>query len=474
MSLMNKPVEHGVTRATDSIQKCLTNYACSLDYSRLSPQAIHAAKVRIMDTFGALMGGFFDESSRIARKSAARNPNPQGSTVIGTRMKTSPDIAAFVNATASRCVELNDTYHGPMSHGGHPSDVIMPVLAAAEHAGCSGRELITGVVLAYEVYLRISDTLPQRTGFDCTTFAGIAIATAAGKMLGLSPTQLAHCISIGVVPTNALNQGRSDHLSMWKAVAAGAAGRNGVFAALLARDGMEGPHLPFEGKHGWCKYVAGQPVVLEAMGGTGTTFKIEETLLKKRACCATSVSNILAAEKVSAAVRNRIGDIKQVLVDTYELSHRVCGTGEIHWNPDSRETADHSIPYGVAAALIDGTVTPRSFDDAHLWDPELRALMQKVEVSVDADFTRDYEQHPVWHRSRVTVVTHGGERIVGETGADETDLSTPMSEEQIERKFRGLSEDYLGKRNVDAIVESLWKLEDMENVEAIPPAFVMA
>jgi hypothetical protein len=71
-------------------------------------------------------------------------------------------------------------------------------------------------------------------------------------------------------------------------------------------------------------------------------------------------------------------------------------------------------------------------------------------------------------------VTHGGERIVGETGADETDLSTPMSEEQIERKFRGLSEDYLGKRNVDAIVESLWKLEDMDNVEAIPPAFVMA
>jgi 2-methylcitrate dehydratase len=371
-------------------------------------------------------------------------------------------------------VELNDTYHGPESHGGHPSDVIMPVLAAAEHVGAGGREFITGVVLAYEVNLRISDTLPERTGFDCTTFAGIGIAVGAGKVLGLTPAQMHHCLSMGVVPANAINQGRSDHLSMWKAVAAGAAGRNGVIAALLARDGMEGPHLPFEGKNGWVKQVARQPVAIKALGGAGTPWKIEETLLKKRACCATSVSNILAAEKVAGAVRHRIGDIEQVLVDTYELSYRVCGSGEIHWNPDSRETADHSIPYGVAAALIDGTVTPRSFDEAHLWDPQLRALMQKVQVAVDAEFTRDYEHHPVWHRSRVTVVMRDGERLVGETGADATDLSTPMTREQVEQKFRGLTEDYLGKRRVDAILESLWNLDGVKNVATLPPAFVFA
>ena len=471
---MNKPAEQDVVRQVDRVQQQIADYAGAINFKSLSPAAVQAAKIRILDTFGSLMGGFFDESSRIARQSAARSPSPGGSTVIGTRMVTTPDTAAFVNATTSRCVEMNDTYHGPDSHGGHPSDVIMPVLAAAEHAGCSGKEFIAGVALAYEIYLRISDTLPERTGFDCTAFSGIAVAAAAGKMLGLTPEQLWHCISIGVVPSNPLNQGRSNHLSMWKAVAAGAAGRAGVFAALLARDGMHGPHLPFEGKHGWVKHVAKQPFKLAEMGGQGRAFKIEETLLKKRACCATSVSTILAAEKVSAAVNTRLAEVKEVLVDTYMNSWRACGSEEHHWNPDSRETADHSIPYGVAATLIDGTVTPRSFDDAHLWSPELRGLMHKVEVKVDEAYTHDYEHHPVWHRSRVTVVMKNGERIIGETGADETDLSTPMNREQIERKFRGVTEDCLGKRRVDGIIETLWKLEDVGNVAALPPAFVIA
>ncbi len=471
---MNKPVEHDVGRKVDLVQQQITEYASQLTYESLSADAVQAAKVRILDTFGALMGGFLDESARIARKSAARSPSPDGATIIGTRMKTTADVAAFVNATTSRCVEMNDTYHGPGSHGGHPSDVIMPVLAAAEHAGCSGRELITGVVLAYEIYLRISDTLPVRTGFDATTFSGIAVAIAAGKMLRLTPEQLAHCVSIGVVPSNPLNQGRSNHLSMWKAVAAGAAGRAGVFAALLARDGMHGPHLPFEGRHGWLKQVAKQPFVLAQMGGNGRTFKIEETLLKKRACCATSVSTILAAEKISDAVRNRLDDVEEVLVDTYANSHRACGSEEHHWSPDSRETADHSIPYGVAAAVIDGTITPSSFDEAHLWNPELRGLMQKVKVRVDADFTRDYERHPVWHRSRVTVVLRGGERVVAETGADETDLSTPMTREQIERKFRGVTEGLLGSHSTGDIIRTLWQLEEVENVSVIPPAFLIA
>jgi 2-methylcitrate dehydratase len=261
---------------------------------------------------------------------------------------------------------------------------------------------------------------------------------------------------------------------MWKAVAAGAAGRAGVFAALLARDGMHGPHLPFEGKHGWLKQVAKQPFVLAQMGGNGRTFKIEETLLKKRACCATSVSTILAAEKISDAIRHRLDDVEEVLVDTYANSHRACGSEEHHWSPDSRETADHSIPYGVAAAVIDGTITPRSFDEAHLWNPELRGLMHKVKVRVDADFTRDYERHPVWHRSRVTVVLRGGERVVGETGADETDLSTPMSREQIERKFRGVTEGLLGSGSTGDIIKTLWQLEKVENVGVIPPAFLIA
>jgi len=471
---MNAPTPSRVEREIDSIQERLTDYAFGLDLESQSPQAVHDAKVRIIDTLGALVAGFEDRPCKVARRLACRLPDPDGATVIGTRIRAAPDMAAFANAIASRCVEMNDTYHGPRSHGGHPSDVIMSVLAVAEHCRSSGMELITAVVLAYEVYLRISDQLYPQTGFDCTALAGIGIAAAAGKLMGLSRAELAHAISMAVVPNNPLNQGRSNHLSMWKASAAGQAGRAGVFAALMAREGMEGPHLPFEGKNGWCRLISKKPFTIAEMGGNGTTFKIQETLIKKRACCATSVSTLLAAEKVAPRVKGRIGEIQRVLVETYEFSRLICGVGEHHWNPDSRETADHSIPYGVAAAMIDGTVTAASFDERHLWDPELRSLMQKIEVVANEEFTRDYERHPVLHRSRVVVTTRGGERIVGESGGDDDDLSTPMTDAQIEAKFRSVAEPVFGAARAASQLDRLWNLERLPNVEAIPTDFVMS
>lgn len=470
---MNRPVENGLVGTADEIQKRLTDYACTLRYEALSADAIHAAKVRVIDTLGALFGGFFNEPCRIGRGMAARVPQPDGATIIGTRMKTTPDMAAFVNATMSRCVEMNDTYHGPHSHGGHPSDVVLPVFAVAEHAAARGRDLIAAIVLAYEAYLRVSDQLATPTGFDCTTFSTLGTAIAGAKLLRLTPDATAQAIAMAIVPNNALNQARSGHLTMWKAVAAGYAGRAGVFAALLAREGMAGPQLPFEGKAGWCDYVAKKRFELNVLGGNGAPFKVQETLLKKRACCATSVSTILAAEKVARLVSPG-NDVERITVETYKWSQVICGSGEHHWHPMSRETADHSIPYGVAAAILDGTVSPSSFDDAHISDPQLRALMAKVEVVVNDEFTAAYKQHPVVHRSRVTVLMTNGERFVGEAGGDETDLSTPMSDEQVAEKFSRAAQPLLGKKNTRALLDRLWQLENCHAVAAIPPLCVFA
>src|SRR5712671_3615609 len=105
---MNKPAEGNIQKTLDSIQQRLTSYACDLNFEVLSPEAIHAAKVRVIDTLGALIAGFFNEPSRIARNLAAQMPNSAGATIIGTRMKTTPDLAAFVNGTTARDPELTD------------------------------------------------------------------------------------------------------------------------------------------------------------------------------------------------------------------------------------------------------------------------------------------------------------------------------------------------------------------------------
>jgi 2-methylcitrate dehydratase len=468
---MNKAVE-AAGKVTDGIQARLSSYAAQLQYDAIDPDTRHQTTVRVIDTLGALIGGFFGEASRTARDVAASMPQSSGATVIGTRLSTSPDVAAFVNGTTARYVEMNDVYHWPGSKGGHPSDVLTPTLAVAEYVHASGRDFMTAVVLAYEIYLRMSDAV-RTPGFDAANFCCMGSALGAGKLLGLSPEALAECLSMAVVPNNALNQARTGRLSMWKAVAAGQSGRAGVFAALLARAGMKGPHTPFEGDAGWCNHVAGKSFSLDTLGGRGTPFKINDTLIKPRASCATTISSILAAEKAAAALA-AVEQIEKVTVEVYERAKVGMGTGAHHWNPDSRETADHSIPYVVAAALIDKHVGPTSFNDARLWSPELRALLPKIEVVTNDEFTEAYEHHPVRHCTRVTVALRSGERLVGEAGGDKGDLSQPKSDAEIEDKFRGLAEGVLGAKRVDAALDALWNLERMPDVAEIPRLLVFA
>lgn len=456
--------------AVDGIQQRIAGYANALSYADLTAETIHAAKVRVIDTLGALLGGFEGEPCRIARRMAARHADPEGATIVGTAAKTTPEMAAFANATAARYVEMNDVYHWPGSAGGHPSDVVMPILAAAEHTHAGGREFIAAVVLGYEIYLRLSDAIGG-SAFDCANFACIGAAAASGRLMGLSTDRLAHAVSMAAVPNNILKRVRTGHLSMWKAVAAGHAGKEAVFAALLAREGMDAPGMPFEGREGWCDSVAGKPFSLDVMGGHGVEFKILDTLIKPRSSCATTISSILAAEKAASSVMRRLAEVERVTVETYERAKTGMGTGEHHWNPDSRETADHSIPYVVAAALMDGTVTPRQFDDAHLRSPELRALLAKIEVVSNDEFTRAYEKLPVEHRTRVHVAMRGGERVTGEAGGDQGDLSERKSDAQIAEKFRGLTEQFLGAARANAMLERLWALDTLKDIAPVPAGF---
>ncbi len=463
---MNKPQENGVKKAVDSIQERLTHYACELDYADLSAEAIQAAKIRIIDTLGVLMCAFFEEPGRIARNLAAEMPDPNGATVIGTRLKTTPDMAAFVNGTTQRGVELTDTYHWPGSYGGHPSDVVTPVFSAAEYVQASGRDLITSLILAYEVHLRFNDRF-HNTGFDHTNFACLATAIATGKLMRLTPEQMSHCISMAVVPNVSLRQSRSGHRSMWKVAATGQAGRAGIFAALLARAGMEGPHLPFEGKSGWLDHVARERFTLDAMGGKDTRFKILDTSIKLRPSSGLLIAPVFAAEKIAPL---NIKNVKHITVEVYKKG--LSDMGEHQWHPETPQSASRSIPYVVASVLRDGTVRHQTYNEANLKNAEMLAVMKTIEVKEDEEFTKAYGRVPVEHRSRVSVEMNDGQRLVGETGAADN-LAGAKSDEQITEKFKGLAEDLLGAKRIGTILERLWSLEKVANVNEIPPSLVV-
>jgi len=457
----------------DKLQERIANYACNLDYKDLPPEIIHAAKVRVIDTLGCLIGGFFAEPSQLARAVAAQVSSPMAATILGTREKSSPEMAAFANATAVRYAEYNDVYQSPGGGGGHPSDVITPILAVAEPTHASGKDFLTAIVLAYEVLLRLADPARLDTrGFDYTNFICLTTAIGAGKVLRLSTEQMSQCISLAIVPNNSLAQARNDNLTMWKAMASGQAGKAGVFAALLARQGVEGPNLPFEGAAGWFTVVTGKPISLETIGGNGVPFRTLEARIKPRACCANTISSALATEKARATIKSP-AEVERIVVETYAWAKDRSGTKEHHWHPQTRETADHSIPYVVAATLIDGSVGPRQFADERLFDPNMVALMQKIEVVCNPEFTKSYNRLPQAYCTRVEVVTKDGSKHVGEVSSIKGDISDPLTDAEIEEKFRCQCQEFLGKKRVRAILDSLWQIEKMDVLTEIPPAFVL-
>jgi 2-methylcitrate dehydratase len=452
----------------DHIQQRLLEYAATITSERIPRAAVEAVQLRIIDTLGALIGGFCDEGCRMARALAAETPHANGATVIGTHTRTTLDLAAFVNATTARCTEMTDTYHAHGSAGGHPSDMITPLLAVAEHMRSTGRDFIAAVVLAYEVYLRFSDAFPNRD-FDHTNFCCIGTAVAAGKLFGLEPEQLAHGISMAAVPNVSLRQARMGHQSIWRAAASGQAGRAGVFAAQLARAGLEGASLPFDGTAGWCDHVARQRFSLPELDFT--QLKIGQSRFKYRPSSGNTIACVLAAEHI--APLHDVSAVGRIRVETYGKAVDTSGTGDHNANPASRESADHSIPYLVAATLLDGTVTPRSFSESRLWNPRLRELMRQVEVVEDPELTARSEHEPRYGLARVHVITRSGERITGDAGLPAAGPMASTEQDRIVDKFRTLTHD-LGARRVDSILNQLLALESVDDVASIPPEFLLA
>jgi 2-methylcitrate dehydratase len=456
----------------DATHRRLTDYVFALSFDKLSPEAIQAAKARLVDMLGVLLGGFSGEPCRIARSMAAQMPMPEGgATVIGTRLKTTPDMAVFANGTAVRFLDMNDNYNFPNSAHGHPSDALAAVLAAAEIAGADGRALILATVLAYEVFLRSSDMFRNHRAYDTANLTCLASAAAAGKLFGLSREQLFQCIAMAVVPNAILKQVRLGQRSMYKAVASGHGGRAGMFAAMLARAGMIGPDMPFEGDAGWCEQVARGRFEPQPFGGEGAPFKILDSRIKLRPANAGSIASILAAERI--APLDDVDGVQRVVVEVSRYTKRAVGTGDVPWNPDTREIADHSIPYLVATALIDGTVGVDSFDEPRLFDPRTRALIRKIEVEENPEFTKAYESVPVQEHARVTVIMADGRRLAGASGGGADDLSAPKSDDQIAEKFRMLTVPLIGSENAEAVLGMLWGLESLKRIGAVAERLVI-
>lgn len=443
----------------DTIAAYLSDYSTGLTFTDLAPEVVHQAKRLLVDTLGCAIGGYTSEPGKIARALADTISSRQPATVLGSGQQTSLDLATFANGVMMRYLDFNDGYTSKES--GHPSDAIAAVLSPAEVAHRDGKSVITAIVLAYEVFCRICDVVSvRRRGFDHVTVGIMASTAAAAKAMGLSADQTNQAFNLSIAANNALYQTRIGDVSLWKGCAFANASRNAVFAVQLAAKGMTGPSPVFEGPGGFFAAVSGEPFALEPFGGQGRRFQILDCSIKHFPLGQYSQTVVEAALQARQQL-STVEDIQEVQIKTLQTAVNIMAGDAEKWRPTNRETADHSMPYTTAVALMYGTVEARHFTAEYWADPRLLDLTQKVKVSVSDEANR---RAPEAMLSNVEVVTTTGQRLKGEVAYHRGHYKNPMSDQEIDMKFRGLAQDLLTEKQIDALLHRLWNLEQVEDI----------
>jgi 2-methylcitrate dehydratase len=335
------------------------------------------------------------------------------------------------------------------------------MLAMAEATRADGRALIASIALAYEIYAAFFRAACMRDhGMDHVLYTAVASAVGAARLLRLDGRRLGHAVALAITPNIALHATRRGDLSMWKGVAAGNAARNGVFAALLAADGMTGPENAIEGSHGLRELVS--KFELGELAGPGGEFKIAQSNIKFFLSEYHSQAPITAALQLCREVR--ADEIEAVTIHTYWFAWHEIGSEREKWHPTTRESADHSLPYIISAVLIDGAFSDAIFSDERIRDPRVHALADRITVKEDPDFTRRFSAEIP---CRLEVRTRRGETLTAAVDYPRGHFRNPMSDEEVETKFRALAGRCLPAAQVGSALKRLWTIDQEKEVGVV-------
>ncbi|MGI0090561.1 MAG: MmgE/PrpD family protein [Nitrososphaerales archaeon] len=441
----------------------LAEYASSIKYDDIPPETIQETKKRIIDGVGCAIGAFNAEPVVIARKLAYNIRVSNGSLILGTRKRAPPDIATFVNGLMVRYFDFNDTYLS--KEPAHPSDNIGECISVASSEKASGRDLLLSVILAYEIQCRLCDAADLRhRGWDHVCYGLVSSAIASGILMRQNQEKITQAVNIALNSHIAMRQVRAGELSMWKGCSFSNAARNGVFSAVLARSGMTGPSPIFEGEMGFFNQVSGRfDLNIDDFGGRKGSFRIDETYLKYFPAEIHSQTSIWAALEVRKKIED-LSKIDSIEIDSHEAGYTILGNDQAKWNPTNKETADHSLPYIVGMALLEGKIDNTTYSPKKMKDPRIQALLKKTTVKEDKELTKMY---PEAVPNRVTVKLSTGETISEQVDYHKGHPKNPMSKEDIENKFRSLVKRYFDQSRSDRVLNRLWNLEKANDVSSL-------
>jgi 2-methylcitrate dehydratase len=443
------------------LEKRLIDYAAELTYEELPAETIRQAKRRIADTIGGAIGAYTAPTSRIARVLAQPVAAGPSARVWGSMVRTTPEAAAFANGTMLRFLDINDTYR--IKDGSHTSDNLGAVFAVAEMLGLSGKDVILGTVISYEIQSRFVDVVDfNDNGWDQPVPGVMAAALMAARLMGLDRTAMRDALALAIIPNLCTYQTRAGELSMWKGSAAANGARQGVFAARLAAEGMTGPNEAFDGIFGlWNQTVGKGYEIPELVRGSGT-YGVQQSNIKMypvRDSCQLPVNT---ARDLFTKIRG--GDIEKLKISTYKSAHKGAVADPELWAPKTRETADHSMLVAVAVSLLDGTVTPDTFDNARFLDSDVLGLIGRTEVEISEEFSG---QAPSIRNCRLEATDKVGNTHVAHHTLTDADIERGPSDEELEAKFHMLTRRFIGEDSAASLWSALGQLDTYDKVSDV-------
>jgi len=439
----------------------ISDWAAALDFDDLTDSAVREAKRFLLDSLGCALGGFQQHDVQVALQVLRENGGQGPSTVIGTGHWTDPISASFLNALMVRVMDYNDIYW--KQDPSHPSDIIPAALACAERADGSGKDLIVGIVLGHEFEMRLCEAaFPgiRERGWHHATLTAFVAPIVAARMLGLDSARMQHAIGISGSRMATLGAVTAGKLTMMKNTVDPLATQSGVLAALLAERGYTGPEHVIDGKEGLV-HCLGPEWKLEILeDGLGESYRIgrcgmkafpTEALTHAPISCTLDLvrEHDLAPEQVQRVHIRSLGRAADILADPSK------------YDPRSKETADHSLPYVIACAIAERQVTPLQFTEAKILDPTIRAQLDKVVVVADPAIEALF---PELQRVVVTIRTTDGRELTKQIDYPKGDPRNPLTDAEIEEKFDALAHPVLGADRRRQVKEAVWTLERQDAV----------
>jgi 2-methylcitrate dehydratase len=449
---------------SETITATMSRWAADLEYGQIGERAIHEAKRYLLDSLGCAFGGYRQEDARHALDVLDEIAGPGAATILGSGKKTDVVSASLANALMVRVMDYNDIYW--QQDPSHPSDIIPAALACCERQRAGGAELIVGIVLGHEFEMRMCEAaVPgiRERGWHHATLTAFVAPIVAGRTLRLPWQKIQHAIGISASHHCTLGAVTAGKLTMMKNTVDPMATQAGVMAALLAERGYSGPEHVIDGKEGLA-HCMGPEWKLELLtDGLGESWRIERCGMKAFPTEALTHAPISAVLKLVQENNLQPEAIEKVHIRSLARAADILADPS-KYDPHTKETADHSLPYVVAAAIVDRQVTPAQFEPDKIMDPQIRSQLEKVEVTADPDIEAVF---PELQRVIVTITTTAGDELTEQLDYPKGDPRNPLTDLEIEQKFDALAAPVLSDGGRARLKEAVWKLDKLESVSAL-------